>query len=236
MGQAVERLAREKGYTVSAILKDGSEESRRQIQPGFADVAIEFSEPLAATGNLKVLIRNRTPVVCGTTGWWEALPEITELVNQHKGCLIYGGNFSIGMNLMMRLNRLLAQWMNHFEDYDPWVLEKHHRHKKDAPGGSALMLAKDILQHLDRKNILLPPDQLTSRAPKPEELSLGIIRAAEIVGTHEVGYGNAIETLTIQHQANSRDGFAYGALLAAQWATQHSGVWSFSDLLQKAAG
>jgi 4-hydroxy-tetrahydrodipicolinate reductase len=233
MGKAIERIARDKGYTITAILEDQTASALQQIQPGFADVALEFTQPDAAADNIRRLLLNKTPIVSGTTGWWNALPEITELLAQQDGTLIYGGNFSVGMNLMFQMNQLLARWMNHFEDFDPWVLEKHHRHKKDAPGGSALMLARQILDNLSRKSILAPPQELHHRAPYPEELSIGCIRSGEIIGIHEVGYGNGVETIRLQHQAESRDGFAQGALMAAKWATHRKGLWSFSEMLSE---
>jgi 4-hydroxy-tetrahydrodipicolinate reductase len=232
MGKAIERIALEKGYTISAIVEDNSAHSLAQIQPGFADVAVEFTQPDAAPDNLKRLLENQTPVVCGTTGWCKDLSEISEFVQKQNGTLIYGGNFSIGMNLMFRVNQLMAQWMNHFEDYDPWVMEKHHRHKKDAPGGSALMLAHQILENLNRKQRLASPSELEHRPPAPDELSVGVIRSGEITGIHEVGYTNAVETLSFHHQAHNRDGFAQGALTAARWATQRKGIWTFQDILQ----
>jgi 4-hydroxy-tetrahydrodipicolinate reductase len=233
MGKAIERIALHKGHTISAIVEDNSASSLAQIQPGFADVAIEFTQPDAAPDNLKRLIENHIPVVCGTTGWWSHIPEISSLVKQHQGTLIYGGNFSIGMNLLFQMNQLLAQWMNHFEDYDPWVMEKHHRYKKDAPGGSALMLANQIVEHLDRKQRLASSSELEHRPPTPDELSVGFIRSGDITGIHEVGYTNNVETLSFHHQAHTRDGFAQGALTAAHWATQRKGIWTFQDLLKE---
>ena len=231
MGQAIEKLALEKGFSISSIIHSASDEAWNDLNTQNTQVAIEFSEPNAAPVNIQKLIEKGIPVVCGTTGWWTQLPEITESISLHNGTLIYGGNFSVGMNLLFQLNQILAGWMNHFPEYDPWVLEKHHRNKKDAPGGSAQMLANQILTNLSRKSSIAFPTELSSRNPNPEDLSLGFIRSGAIIGEHEVGYSSPVDSLMIQHQANSRDGFALGALLAAQWAIDKKGIWNFSDLI-----
>lgn len=231
MGKAVERIAISKGYTISCIMESETDEAWNQLNSTNTQVAIEFSEPDSALPNIRKIIQKDIPVVCGTTGWWQHLPEIKEIVSEQKGTLIYGGNFSVGMNLLFQLNQVLAGWMNHFPEYDPWILEKHHSNKKDAPGGSAKMLADQIVNTLNRKSSLASLTELTSRNPNPEELSLGFIRSGAIIGEHEVGYSSPVDSITLQHQAMNRDGFAQGALLAAQWALNKKGVWDFSDLI-----
>lgn len=231
MGKAIERLAIEQGHAISAIVQADNDLAWENINAQNTEVAIEFSQPESAVANILKLAEKRIPIVCGTTGWWNQLPEITRIIQHNNTTLIYGGNFSIGMNLLFRLNQKLAEWMEQFPEYDPWIIEKHHRQKKDAPGGSAKMLADQILTNLSRKSELSSAEDLKHRSPNPEELSLSYIRAGFIIGEHEVGYSSAVDCLSIRHQAINRDGFAAGALRAAGFAKDKNGVWEFSTLM-----
>jgi len=173
------------------------------------------------------------PVVVGTTAWLSQLDTVQALVARQKGKLVYASNFSIGVNLLFKVNRFLADLMNAYPQYDPSLEEHHHRHKADAPSGTARTLSDQLVASLDRKSLVADAADLLARAPKPEELSVGAIRAGEIVGTHRVAWHSEIDTLTIEHVAHSRRGFAVGAVVAAEWLakTSTSGVFDFADVV-----
>jgi len=231
MGQEISKLALSKGFNISGIITDNPKDWTRLPKPE-NQIAIEFTNPAAAPHNVVRLVELGYPVVCGTTGWWDQLPMISEIVTQHQGALIYGGNFSIGMNVLFQLNEVLANWMNHLSDYDPYILEKHHRHKADAPGGSARQLREQILATSTHKSHA-QSEAFRDRPPFPDELSEAWIRAGEIPGIHEVGYASAADLIEIKHTAFNREGFAEGALKAAHWAKNNKGVYNFSELLKK---
>jgi 4-hydroxy-tetrahydrodipicolinate reductase len=230
MGKMIEQQALAAGHTIVCIIDPAGMQDWENLNA--ADVLIDFTTPEAAPKNIERSFLAGVPVVCGTTGWWEQLPQIQSLANQHKGCLIYGGNFSIGMNILFKLNTELASWMNAFEAYDPWVFEKHHSGKKDGPGGSALQLGQSILKHLNRKTIF-QKDNLGQRAAQPEELSISFARTGHIIGYHEVGYSGPHDQIVISHQANTREGFAKGAIWAAEKIQHMQGVTDFQSLFQK---
>jgi 4-hydroxy-tetrahydrodipicolinate reductase len=229
MGKTIEKQALTSGHTIGCIIDNNHE---NWSMAASASVLIDFSTPEAAPQNIERAFQLGIPVVCGTTGWWQHLSEIQSLCAKHNGALIYGGNFSIGMNILFKLNADLANWMNTFEIYDPWIIEKHHAAKKDGPGGSALQLGQTIIQHLDRKN-MIQQDSLSLRAPLSEELSISFVRTGHIIGEHEVGYSGPHDEIRISHQAHSREGFANGAIWAAEKIQSLKGIIDFQALFQK---
>jgi len=231
MGKAIEKIVIEKAYSISGIIATDSEEAWQKFNTNNTDVIIEFTQASEAPNNILKASALGIPIVCGTTGWWDSLPELKKKLDEQKGKLIYGGNFSPGMNLMFSLNEILAGWMNKFPEYDPWILEKHHKQKQDAPGGSALELAHGILKHIDRKS-MLQKDTLHKRSPEENELSIAYIRSGSIFGDHETGYSGPCDEIRIQHQAHSREGFARGALLAAEWIQEIQGIQHFPEILK----
>lgn len=235
MGKTVERLALSVGHSISGTYNSPEELLGSTLSRENTDVAIEFTEAGQAPGNIIFVLKKNIPVVSGTTGWWERITEIQEVCTSHQGTLIYGGNFSPGMNLLYQMNQKLAGWMNLFPEYDPWILEKHHNQKKDAPGGSALQLAEQILDKLERKKYIQKED-LKNRPPHSEELSVGYVRSGSIVGEHEVGYSSPFDEITLSHKALSRDGFAQGAILAAGWVSEIQGVQNFSEMFKNRIG
>jgi len=229
MGQAVENAALARGHEIVARLDRDDLDQLAELGPAQADVVVEFTQPDAFMDNLRRVMAQGLPMVTGTTGWLEALPQAREIVAAASGGLLYSSNFSVGVNVLFALNRRLAQLMNAYPEYDCFVEERHHRHKADAPSGTARSLADQILTGLDRKTHLAGPD-LMQRAPRPEELSVGFVRSGEIRGTHQVTYTSEVDTLTISHTAHSRAGFAQGAVVAAEWLPGRVGVHDFADL------
>jgi len=221
MGRVIEQLAVEAGHTVVAT-------RTRNHAIGTladADVAIEFSAPEAAVNHLKECIEAKIPVVCGTTGWLEHYPAITALCQRHQGALVYASNFSIGVQLFFHLNEHLAHLMKDYPSYKPSIEEIHHVQKLDAPSGTAISLSQPIIEFGAPKQWSLDPET------DPETLSIKAIRQGQVNGTHSVRYQSPIDTIEITHQAHSREGFAHGALMAAEWITDKTGVFSMKDVL-----
>ena len=217
MGRMVERVAESRGHSIVARFdldnNKGSAGLTRDALAG-ADAAIEFSTPETAFENLAGLLAAGVPTVVGTTGWYARLDEARALVARHQGALVYGANFSIGVNLFYRVVRDAAALFAQYDSYDPYLLEAHHRFKKDAPSGTALVIA-DLL----RKSY-------GARTP-----ASACIRAGHIPGTHEVGFDSEADTITLTHTARSREGFAAGAVLAAEKLAGRQGLFEFPELL-----
>jgi len=178
------------------------------------DAAIEFTEPSAAAANLLALAAAKVPTVCGTTGWLERIEEVSEAYRRHEGVLVYGANFSIGVQLFARLCAEAAELFAGHADYEAWAWEMHHSAKKDAPSGTLLML-------VDRMRA----------AGYRAQVDIAASRAGRVPGTHEVGFDSAADTITLRHTARSREGFARGALFAANWLGGRRGVYDFREAL-----
>lgn len=224
MGKAIAQIAASKGHEVVFRWTSADWQGILPRYPAHPDVVIDFTAPDRAADRLIHLAELGVPVVSGTTGWLDRLPEVQDAFRHHGLSGIYGSNFSIGVNLMFLLNRQLAHWMNRFAEYDPFVEERHHVRKKDAPGGTALRLAHDLLHALDRKTSLALPGTLNARPPLPSELSIAATRAGAIAGDHSVVYTSAVDELRIEHRAHTREGFASGAVWAAEYLVQHPGI------------
>lgn len=217
MGQAVAKLARERGHTIHALIdsKDnagGNGLTRERL--GDADVAVEFTRPDAAVGNLERLIELGIPTVTGTTGWTEALPKITALVEKKQGALLHAPNFSVGVHLFLRTAQELARRFRGRPEFDDSIVEEHHAGKLDAPSGTALLLQR----RLGRED----PDR---------QFPITSVRTGTVPGTHTLTYTGPHETVTLSHVARSRQGFAAGALAAAEWLPGKTGVFTFEDML-----
>jgi 4-hydroxy-tetrahydrodipicolinate reductase len=231
MGQAVEQQAIARGHLISHRVSLANPEVAAQMNPTSTDVVIEFTEPDGALANCKSLLAAGLPVVTGTTGWESHLHEVKQMVQELEGSFMYSSNFSPGMNIMFRLNETLAKLMNAFPEYDVMLHERHHRHKKDAPGGTALHLANQLLENLDAKKKWVNAE-LAQRPPEADELSLSWVRAGEITGEHEVTYVSAVDQISIRHEAFNRNGFALGAVLAAEWLHGKRGFYHFSEVFK----
>ena len=220
MGQAIRQLALDKGWQVSAMLgeresAEGVGVSRQSL--GDPDVAVEFTQPSAAVANVMACLRASVPVVVGTTGWYESLPEVMSVANETGTGILWSPNFSLGVNVMIEVARYAATLMSNLEEFDAHIIETHHTRKKDAPSGTAIAIAKAASDALDR------PIPTTS------------IRTGSVPGTHEVVFDGAFEQLSIVHEARDRRVFAEGALRAADWLVGKRGVFTMRDVLQLTA-
>ncbi len=220
MGQAIEKVALERGHEI-VIRKDIEP---LEIDLGIADAAIDFSHPTAAFDNIKSCIDNNVAVVSGTTGWLDRFEEIKDYCVKNDGSFIYASNFSIGVNLFFNLNAYLAQMMNKIKGYEVDMEEIHHVHKLDAPSGTAISLANDILAD-SKKN------KWTIASPEKDALFIKVKREGEVPGTHVVNYASAIDAIEIKHTAFNREGFALGAVVAAEWLQHKKGVFNMKDVL-----
>ena len=215
MGKILDTMALAAGHEVVLRYSGGNGTMLHPQALTGADVAIEFSVPAAAPVHVETCFQTGIPVVCGTTGWLDEMDRIKALIPQHQGALVYASNFSVGVNLFFALNRYLAQIMAAHPQYAISMEEIHPTEKLDAPSGTALSLAADIRKQTGSSNI-----PIVSR------------REPGVTGTHHVAYSHAIDTLSISHVAHSREGFARGALLAAEWVIGKTGFFEMSDVLQ----
>lgn len=220
MGKTIERLAVEMGHSV--VFKNTSDWSEGNLED--ADVAIEFSVPESAVANISKVLEVGIPIVSGTTGWTEDLPEMVKLCEVRNGSFIYASNFSIGVNLFFSINEYAAKLISKWKEYDVSIEEIHHTEKKDAPSGTAISLAEQVLEYSDKKAWKLD-------AKSDDELKITSIRESDVKGTHIVAYESAIDTVSLKHEAHSREGFAKGAILAAEWLMGKKGVYTMKDVL-----
>lgn len=229
MGKAIEKIALERGHRI--VLK--IDESREQYPDELlrqADVAIDFSVPAAAVKNYRWCFELGVPVVSGTTGWLESWDEVIACAEEKKGGFFYASNFSVGVNLFFHLNKQLARIMGEFPEYGAGIEEIHHIHKLDAPSGTAISLATDLIaNHTSYRNW-----QLAKAGEKGAEdvLEIRALREGEVPGIHTVSYRSAVDTIEIRHEAFSREGFAFGAVLAAEFMKEKTGIFGMKDLLK----
>lgn len=179
------------------------------------DAIIEFSHPASVLANIRALIPTGIPLVVGTTGWQEKLPEITDLVLQNRSAFLYSSNFSVGVNLFFRMVAEASRLMATFEEYDVALFESHHNQKADSPSGTGLDIAKRVLEGIPRKDTLVTNS--FDRKPLPNELHLSSVRVGSVPGTHTVWFDSAADTIELTHTARNREGFAMGAVRAAEW-------------------
>jgi 4-hydroxy-tetrahydrodipicolinate reductase len=238
MGKIIERIAKERGHQIVSIIDIDNQQDFESAAFKSADVAIEFSRPNVAPANLRKCFAAGVPVVCGTTGWTAELPAIQAEMKAKNATLFWSSNYSIGVNIFSAVNKFLAKIMNRFPDYDVKMSETHHIHKLDAPSGTAITLAEGILDNLDRKNkwvkgTLLAADGTLSGTEqcKADELPISSERRGEVPGIHSVTYESAADTITITHDAKSREGFAMGAVLAAEFTAGKKGFFGMNDML-----
>ncbi|GGK70594.1 4-hydroxy-tetrahydrodipicolinate reductase [Rufibacter glacialis] len=227
MGQTIERLALAKGHEIVGALTVEEAGRLASFTSDQVDVAIEFTSPHAALGNILTCIKNKIPVVVGTTGWLQHLPQIEEKCQELQGTLFYASNFSVGVNLFFHFNEYVAQKMQQYPEYGVQVKEIHHVHKLDKPSGTALSIADGILKHFPQKQ-----GWVNEVTVAPELLGVISEREGEVVGTHIVQYTSENDTFELHHIAHSREGFASGALLAAEWLPGRTGIFGMNDLLQ----
>jgi 4-hydroxy-tetrahydrodipicolinate reductase len=226
MGKAIEEIALQNGHEI--VLKISIENTDDMTAENLkkADVAIEFTGPESAANNLKEIFNVGVPVVCGSTGWLEQMEEIQNICLDKGGALVYASNFSIGVNLFFELNNYLARLMNGYDIYNPKMEEIHHTQKKDAPSGTAITLAEQILENIQRKKLWV-----NHRSNKEDELEIISERIDPAPGTHKIKYTSPIDDIEIIHTAHNRMGFAGGAVKAAEFLKGKKGIFTMKDVL-----
>ena len=227
MGKIIERIALERGHEIVSVIDIDNREDFQSEAFRSADVAIEFTTPHIALQNYDEAFRAGVAVVSGTTGWTEHLEEVKANVEKNNHTLFWSSNFSLGVNIFMTLNSYLAKMMNQFPDYNVEMTEIHHTQKLDAPSGTAITLAEGILGNLDRKTVWVKDTENNS-----DELAIKSIRDGEVPGIHTIRYESAVDSIEITHDAKSREGFALGAVVAAEFTAGKKGFLGMGDLLQ----
>ncbi len=226
MGQEIEKIALDRGHEIVSIIDISRNDSFDDERFKSADVAIEFTRPEAAYNNYLKCFEANIPVVSGTTGWLEQLPNIKERCDKDGQTFFYASNFSLGVNIFFELNKQLARIMNKMSDYNVSMEEVHHTQKLDAPSGTAITLAEGIIENIDAKT-----DWKLENEENSTDLAIKAIREGEVPGIHTIKYESPVDEITIHHSAKSRKGFALGAVLAAEFAAKNKGFLSMNDLL-----
>jgi len=226
MGKAIEEIAVNRGHEIVLKLDEYNLSDFNKKNTEAANVAIEFTGPHSAYDNVKKALEFHIPIVCGSTGWLEKLNEIKKLCTDRKGSFIYASNFSVGVNIFFEINKKLAALMNLQKDYEVQVTEVHHTQKKDAPSGTAITIAELILENLKRKRTWV-----NHISDNVEDLEIISERIDPAPGIHKVKYSSAVDDIEIIHTAHSRQGFALGAVLAAEFIQDKKGIFSMKDVL-----
>ncbi len=221
MGKVIEKIALERGHEI--VLKKSSETTFQGLEN--ADVAIDFSIPEAAINNIAASLNAGIPIVCGTTGWLADYDKMVALCQENNGAFIYSSNFSLGVNIFFEMNDYLAKIMSKFNQYKVSMEEIHHTQKLDAPSGTAITLANGIISNSDYTN-------WTLETPAENQILIDAKRIENVPGTHSVFYQSTVDTIEIKHTAHNREGFALGAIIAAEWLVGKKGVYTMKDVLE----
>ncbi len=219
MGKTIEKIAIDRGHTIviKTSLEDGYDITK-------ADVAIDFSVPNAAFFNIVNCFKHGIPVISGTTGWLHNYDKTVEFCNKEEGAFLYASNFSLGVNIFFELNKTLSKLMERLPQYKISVEEIHHTQKLDAPSGTAITLANEIIKNSEYTSWTLDE-------PEAKELGITAKRIENVPGTHEISYESNVDSIQIKHTAHSREGFALGAIVAAEWIYGKKGVYTMKDVL-----
>ena len=220
MGKVIERIALERGHEI--VLKKDQNNTFEGLS--IADVAIDFSVPDSAVANISECLNNGIPVISGTTGWLADYPKMVQLCEEKNGSFIYASNFSLGVNVFFELNEYLAKMMANLKQYNVSMEEIHHIQKLDAPSGTAITLAEGVIKHTDYAN-------WTLETPISNEIHIEAKRIENVPGTHSIFYDSEVDQIEIKHTAHSREGFALGAVVAAEWLVVKKGVFTMKDVL-----
>ncbi len=232
MGSEVERLARADGHKIQFTIDLPENADGAGLTPealAGVEAVIDFSQPEAVLPNIRRVAKAKVPMVVGTTGWYDGLEEVRQLIEKHESALVFGANFSIGANLFLKMAEYAARLFNAFPEYDPYVVEHHHRDKVDTPSGTALRLAEQLLAHTERKTRIQAGNPTGKIAP--DALHVVSLRAGAAFGRHDLCFDSPTDTVELVHTARNREGFAQGALYAAEWIRGKKGVFEFADLL-----
>lgn len=230
MGKEIEKIALKRGHFISFAVNSEFPIEKAPLYE--ADVCIDFSTPTTVMHHIETTLKAHLPLVVGTTGWNEELPRVTEWVNKYKVGLVHASNFSIGVNLFFKLNEYLADLMKDYSDYKIHVEETHHTQKKDYPSGTAISLVHDIIQHHPLYKSWKAELNDEPRLMNETILPIRSNRIEDVPGTHEITYKSPIDSIIIEHKANNRQGFALGAVVAAEWVVNQKGIHTFREVLK----
>ncbi len=229
MGKMIEQIAKDRGHEIVSIIDIGNQEDFDSEAFASADVAIEFTAPQAAYGNFLKAFAKNVKVVSGSTGWMKDHgEEVRKMCSEGGQTLFWASNFSVGVAIFSAVNRYLAKIMNGFNQYDAHMEETHHIHKIDAPSGTAITLAEDMIAELDRKDSWVKGQE--NQPYDSRSLRIDSLRRGEVPGIHTIRYDSEADMITISHEAHSRKGFALGAVLAAEYTKDHQGLLTISDM------
>ncbi|WP_422105208.1 4-hydroxy-tetrahydrodipicolinate reductase [Winogradskyella sp.] len=220
MGKSIEAIALERHHHIVLKVSEASDD----FDFSTTDVAIDFSIPTAAVTNIKKALDAGVPIISGTTGWLNDYNHIIDYCKAKDGTFLYASNFSLGVNIFFEINKKLSALMSTVDGYSTEIEEIHHTKKLDAPSGTAITLAEQIIEHTNYKNWTLD-------VPVSDEIPIKAKRIPEVPGTHEITYNSEIDSISIKHTAHSRQGFALGAVIAAEWIKDKKGVFSMKDVL-----
>lgn len=226
MGKEIEKMALARNHQILWIVDKENSDQLLTRDLNDIDVAIEFSTPESAFFNISNLILNGVPTISGTTGWLDQMQEVTDFVHEKNGAFLYASNFSIGVNLFFKINQYLAKLMEPQKEYSLKISEVHHTEKLDAPSGTAITLADDIIKH--SKNYL---SWSKDSSKKEQTISILSSRISNVAGTHTVEYASEIDKIEIRHEAHNRRGFALGAIIAAEWIIGRNGLFTMDDVI-----
>ncbi len=226
MGKAIEEVALQRGHKIVNKIDQPNLHEFTKENMAKAEVAIEFTSPHSAYDNVKKCLEYGVPVICGSTGWTERLEEIKKICADKKGAFIHSSNYSVGVNIFFEVNKKLAALMAPHKEYEVILEETHHTQKKDAPSGTAITLAEQILEQVKRKK-----QWVNELSDHPEDLEIISQRIDPAPGTHSIKYSSAIDNIEIIHTAHNRKGFATGALLAAEFIVTQKGFFTMKDVL-----
>ncbi|HLP05939.1 MAG TPA: 4-hydroxy-tetrahydrodipicolinate reductase [Paludibacter sp.] len=227
MGKIIERIALERGHEIVSVVDIDNPDEFESDRFRSADVAIEFTIPSVAASNCRRAFAAGVPIVSGTTGWQAELPQVKKEMEEGGHTLFWASNYSLGVNIFAAVNKYLASVMNRFPDYNVEMTEVHHTQKLDAPSGTAITLAEGILQNLDRKS-----GWVKEVESKPEELAIKSIREGQVPGIHTIRYESVFDSIEITHDAKTREGFALGAVLAAEFTAGKKGFLDMEDMFK----
>jgi 4-hydroxy-tetrahydrodipicolinate reductase len=230
MGKIIEKIAISRKHEIVLTIDHDTLDELTVENLQKADVVIDFTMPASVLGNIEQCFNAGVPIVVGTTGWYDQIPQIKQLCEQSNNTLLYGSNFSVGVNIFFHVNRLLAKVMNNYPYYDVQVEEIHHTQKLDSPSGTAITIAEGILDNLETKsewvNVLTTDDKHDDDTVSNNQLLIESLRIDSVPGTHTVIYDSEVDTIEFKHTAHNRNGFALGAVLAAEWVIGKKGFYS----------
>jgi 4-hydroxy-tetrahydrodipicolinate reductase len=225
MGKTIEKIAKSRGHVISTIIEATNHADLEKLGSMKVHAAIEFTQPSTAYDNIITCFNQDIPVVCGTTGWTERLPEVEQACDRMNGSFLYASNFSLGVNLFFEFNKKMAALMSGYPDYKVTMSETHHTEKKDTPSGTAITLANSIIDNHKAYN------GWSEESGLDNEIIINSFREKDINGIHEINYVSDHDEISLKHTARNRDGFALGAVIAAEWLADKQGIYTMKDLL-----